>query len=103
MDLRKIACAGLILTFAGGALEARASSPDAWAELDAKSAKACIAASGLAKTKISASMHFSDEAGYDVRIVSGIYPQKHMKGATGKMLCLYGRTTKSVEVIELIK
>ena len=82
---------------------AHASSPDAWAQLDAESAKACIAASGFAKAKVSPSTHFSDAAGYDVRMVSGIYPQKHMKGAAGKMLCLYGRKSKLVEVQELVK
>ena len=82
---------------------ASASSPDAWATLDADSAKACIAASGLTKASVSASSHFSDAAGYDVRVVSGIYPQKHMKGASGKMLCLYGRKSKLVEVQELVK
>ena len=103
MDLGKISCAGFVFIVLSSRLEAHASSPDSWAELDANSAKACMAASGFRKAKVSASMHFSDVAGYDVRIVSGVYPQKHMKGAQGKMLCLYGRTTKSVEVLELIK
>ena len=84
-------------------LTANASSSDAWAKLDADSAKACITASGFTKAKVSASTHFSDVAGYDVRVVSGIYPQKHMKGAAGKMLCLYGRKSKLVEVQELAK
>lgn len=80
---------------------AQASTSDAWAKLDAESAKACISASGLTKAKISAATHFSDTTGFDVRIVSGTYPQKHMKGASGKMMCLYSRKTKSVEVQEL--
>ena len=96
----KIALLFLFLTIAN---VAHASSSDAWAELDADSAKACIAASGFTNAKASASTHFSDTAGYDVRVVSGIYPQKHMKGAAGKMLCLYGRKSKLVEVQELIK
>jgi len=103
MDFVKFAGAGLILLVSGIASLAQASSPDAWAKLDADSAKACIAASGLTKAKVSASTHFSDAAGYDVRVVSGIYPQKHMKGAAGKMLCLYGRKSKRVEVQELVK
>ena len=94
---------GLILLISGVAPVAQASSPEAWAKLDADSAKACIAASGLTKASVSASTHFSDAAGYDVRVVSGIYPQKHMKGASGKMLCLYGRKSKLVEVQEMIK
>jgi hypothetical protein len=103
MDFIKFASTGLILFLSGLAPLAQASSPDAWAKLDADSAKACIAASGFTKAKISASTHFSDAAGYDVRVVSGIYPQKHMKGAAGKMLCLYGRKSKLVEVQELLK
>ena len=103
MDFVKFAGAGLILLVSGIAHVALASSPDAWAKLDADSAKACITASGFTKAKVSASTHFSDAAGYDVRVVSGIYPQKHMKGASGKMLCLYGRKSKLVEVQELVK
>ena len=80
-----------------------ASSDEAWAALDKASAKACIAASGFLKAKVSAATHFSDELGYDARMVSGTYPQKHMKGATGHMLCLYARKTKQVEVQELAK
>ena len=96
-------CTRLVLLFLTIANVAHASSPDAWAKLDADSAKACIAASGFSKAKVSASTHFSDTAGYDVRVVSGIYPQKHMKGATGQVLCLYGRKSKIVEVQELLK
>ena len=80
---------------------AYASSPGAWAELDKASAAACIAVSGFRDTVVEPSVHFSDDIGFDVRVVSGIYPQPHMKGASGKMLCLYGRKTKRVEVQEL--
>ena len=100
---KSVACLATAFMLIGVDLMAHASSPDAWAKLDADSAKACIAASGLSKAKVSASTHFSDAAGYDVRVVSGIYPQKHMKGAAGQMLCLYGRKSKLVEVQELVK
>lgn len=103
MDFVKFAGAGFIILVSGMAPLAQASSPDAWAKLDADSAKACITASGFTKAKISASTHFSDAVGYDVRVVSGDYPQKHMKGASGKMLCLYGGKSKLVEVQELVK
>ena len=103
IDFHGLNRAGLMLLVLTVAPLANASSPDAWAKLDAESAKACIAASGFTKAKVSASTHFSDAAGYDVRVVSGIYPQKHMKGAAGKMLCLYGRKSKLVEVQELVK
>ena len=103
MDLVKFKSLGLIILVSSFAHVAQASSPDAWAKLDADSAKACITASGFTKAKISTSTHFSDAVGYDIRVVSGIYPQKHMKGASGKMLCLYGRKSKLVEVQELVK
>ena len=103
MNFMKFAGVGFIILVSGIAPLAQASSPDAWAKLDADSAKACITASGFTKAKVSASTHFSDAAGYDVRVVSGVYPQKHMKGASGKMLCLYGRKSKLVEVQELVK
>lgn len=60
------------------ATPAFASSDAAWAALDKASAKACIAASELVDAKVSAPTRFSDTVGYDVRIVSGTYPQKHM-------------------------
>ncbi len=103
MNFMKFASTVAIVFVTTVSLQASASSPDAWAKLDADSAKACITASGLTKAKVSASTHFSDTSGYDIRVVSGIYPQKHMKGASGKMLCLYGRKSKLVEVQELIK
>ena len=33
--------------------------------------------------------------------MTGTYPQSHMKGATGTMLCLYNRRTKRAEVQEM--
>ena len=80
-----------------------ASTTGAYAALDKASVKACITASGFLNAKISAATRFSDETGYDARTVSGTYPQKHMKGAKGQMLCLYNRKTKQVEVQELVK
>jgi hypothetical protein len=77
------------------------SSNDAWAELDKQSAKACISASKFLKAKAGPATQFSDKNPYDVRIVSGTYPQKHMKDAKGKVLCLFSRATKKTEVQEL--
>ena len=82
---------------------ALASSEDAWAALDKASASACISASGFLKAKVFAPTRFSDAVGYDARFVSGTYPQKHMKGAKGQMLCLYARKAKTVEVQEQAK
>jgi hypothetical protein len=103
MNFLKCAAIAFIVLIPNFVTAAQASSDDAWAKLDAQTAKACIAASGFKNAKVSASSHFSDAAGYDVRMVSGTYPQKHMKGAAGQMLCLYGRKSKLVEVQELVK
>jgi hypothetical protein len=97
--MRRIACCLLLGLISAPA--AHASSSDAWAELDEASAVACVAASGFKDATVAPSVHFSDDIGFDVRVVSGVYPQPHMKGASGKMLCLYGRATKRVEVQEL--
>jgi hypothetical protein len=80
---------------------AHASTPEEWQKLDEASAKACIAASGFRDAKAEPSLHFSDELAFDARIVSGIYPQDFMNGATGKMLCLYSRKTQRAEVQEI--
>jgi len=82
---------------------ALASSDTAWAALDTASAKACIAATGFKNAKAGAPTRFSDTVGYDARIVTGTYPQAHMKNAPGKMLCLYARKSKTAEVQELAK
>jgi hypothetical protein len=97
--MRRIACCLLLCLI--DVPTAYASSSDAWAELDTASAAACIAASGFKDAVVEPSVHFSDDIGFDVRVVSGVYPQPHMKGASGKMLCLFGRKTKRVEVQEL--
>ena len=81
---------------------AHASTPEAWQKLDEASAKACIAASGFRDAKVEPSLHFSDELAIDARIVSGVYPQQFMKGATGRMLCIYSRKTERAEVQEIL-
>ncbi len=46
-------------------------------------------------------MRFSDRMMMDARIVEGRYRQKHMNGASVKMLCLYNRKLDRAEVQEL--
>ena len=77
---------------------ASASTPESYRELEARVAKACIAESGFGKARVSPTIRFSDDHGVDARLVTGIYPQPHMKGAQGLMLCLYDRRTKRAEV-----
>ena len=80
------------------ATPALASAPSAWAALDKQSSAACIKAAGLRNAKAGPSVHFSDTMLIDARSVTGTYPQAHMKGAKGSMLCLFNRKTKRVEV-----
>lgn len=72
---------------------ASASSDDAWKQMFAAAKKACIEASSLTKAKASEPVLFSDDVGYVALLVSGTYPQKHMKGQKGRMLCLFERKT----------
>jgi heat shock protein HslJ len=45
-------------------------------------------------------VRFSDTMLVDARVVVGVYPQPHMKGAAGTMLCLYNRRTGHAEAVE---
>ena len=92
--MKQIILAALLLS--GPAL---ASSPDAWAKLGAKAAAACAKASGFRDPLVSsATVRFSDLLGLDMRLVAGVYPQPHMKGARGQVLCAYDRRTGKTEV-----
>lgn len=78
-----------------------ASTPDNWAKLDATTQAACAKASGLTSTTVSPSVRFSDKLLVDARVIEGVWPQPHMKGARASMLCVYNRKTKHVEVQEM--
>ena len=88
----------LILAALLFAVPATGSTPDAWAALEAKSAAACIKASGLARSRVlPTTVRFSDALGIDARLVTGTYRQPQMKGARGLMLCAYDRRSGRVE------
>lgn len=80
---------------------ALAATPDSWAKLDAASEAACLKAANLGGAVVGPSIRYSDRVAIDARVVEGIWPQPHMKGAKAKMLCLYNRKNKRVEVQEL--
>jgi hypothetical protein len=72
-----------------------------YTRLDNAERAACIRASGFIGATVSPrKVGFSDDVGYDIRLVSGVYPQKYMKGARGRMLCAYKRGGGRVEVQE---
>lgn len=97
MNPHNLLLAGLGLALAGSAT---ASSQSAWMAVDKASEAACKKASGFRDAVAGPPVHFSDRFLVDARLVKGSYPQAHMKGAKGAMLCLYNRRTKRVEVQE---
>jgi heat shock protein HslJ len=97
-----------ILTLTGAAAAAMllaapasAATPDAWAKLDKASEAACLKAANLGGATIGPPIRYSDRTSIDARVVVGTWPQPHMKGAKAKMMCLYNRKNKRVEVQEL--
>jgi hypothetical protein len=94
-----IALCGLTMPIAG--YSSASAAEDNYARLDKAERAACIKASGFLKATVSPKTYgFSDQVGWDIRLVSGTYPQRHMKGARGQMLCAYRRGTGRVEVQE---
>lgn len=83
------------------AAPAFSATPDAWAKVDAASSTACLKAANLVGAIAGPPIRYSGKVLIDARVVEGSWPQPHMKGAKAKMLCLYNRKTKRVEVQEL--
>lgn len=83
---------------AAGAESARASSPDAWAELFKRASAACAKASELKKVRTGKPVDFSDKV---LVIVDGIWPQPHMKNAPARFACLYDKRARTAEAAEL--
>jgi heat shock protein HslJ len=83
------------------AAPAFAATPDAWAKVDAASQAACVKAANLSDATAGPPVRYSDKFLIDARVIEGIWPQPHMKGAKARMLCLYNRKNKRVEVQEL--
>jgi hypothetical protein len=74
-----------------------------YTRLDKAEIEACIKASGLIKATVSPTrITFSDDVGYDVRLVSGTHPQKYMRRAKGRMMCVYRRSTGKAEAQEFL-
>lgn len=88
--------------FALLAAPAAASSGDAWAEHEQEVTEACVAASGLKNARpLSQLAMFDDSVGYDGLLITGEYPQEHMKGQTAMTLCLYNKADGKAFVSEL--
>ena len=93
MKKMAFAVAGLSLLATG----ASASSPAAWAQMNQRVNRACIAMSGLPRPQILATtISFSDAIGTEVRMIRGT----DRRGRVKRLLCGYNRRTGRTEVQE---
>jgi heat shock protein HslJ len=83
------------------AAPAFAATPDSWAKLDTASEAACLKGANLSGGIVGPPIRYSDRMAIDARVITGTWPQPHMKGAKAKVLCLYNRKNKRTEVQEL--
>ena len=92
-------CALLVLSTGGGVRLAQASSPAAWSAHDREVASACTQASGLKQAAVTGQpMVFDDSLGMTALVVTGRYPQPHMKNQLGRVLCLFDRKTRQAHI-----
>ena len=78
-----------------------ASSPAAWSAHDKEVAAICIKASDLKNAQVAGvPMVFDDRIGKTALLLSGRYPQPHMKNKAGRELCLFDRKTREAVVTE---
>ncbi len=87
----------LMATVLAGA--AAASSPSAWSAHDREVAESCTKASGLKSAHVvGKAIVFDDRAGVTALLVTGHYPQPHMKNRSGSVLCLFDRKKREATV-----
>jgi hypothetical protein len=99
--MRQFSIAAAAAVLVTTALPAFASSPDAWAAFDREVVQACTVKSGLRNAKPASEQILFPEGRREVALlVGGTYPQKHMKGARGTMLCLYDPDSKTAKIAE---
>jgi hypothetical protein len=87
-----------ILASAAFAVPACASSDQSWGQLKSRVIEACRRQSGLRSTKIVGYWPYFEAKA--AAMVSGVYPERHMKGRRGVMLCLYDKRTGKAETQE---
>lgn len=80
---------------------ATAATPDVYAKIDKASEVACLKAAGLTNATAGPTLRYSDRVMVDARILEGVRLGADTKVAKAKMLCLYNRKNKRVEVQEL--
>ncbi len=90
--------AGAAVLVAAGAYVAWASSPDAWAELQARAEAACMAASGLDEPEVAAPPTNIEKHVFVA--VKGIWPKPPMEGREAEWVCLYDKEQDAAEARE---
>ena len=90
----------VIAALAQAAAPTSASTPQAWAELDARSVAECSRVAGLADARVGAPMRFGDDLGIDVRVVTGTVPNAPHHAQPVAMLCAFHRGSGRVEAVE---
>lgn len=79
----------------------QASSPSAWKAYEQEMTQACVAASGLDGAKpVGAPIQYDDRVPVDALVLAGRYPQKHMRGRSGRELCVWDRKAHKAYVSE---
>ena len=95
---RLLLLAGVVASGAG------ASSSSSWAADDRAAAVGCIKASqfrAATATPANNRARFGDDIGFDALLVTGTFPQPHMRGQIGTVLCLWERGARKAHVSEV--
>jgi hypothetical protein len=83
------------------AVAAQASTPAAWKDYNQRVTQACVAASGLKDVKpVGGPIAYDDRVPVTALVLAGRYPQKHMKNAPGRELCVWDRKAEKAYVSE---
>ena len=81
-------------------VSAGASSPKAWAELQQRAERACIAASGVGRPRVSNPVIFDDRLGTVALLVTGFASRQQLGGPSVTKLCLFDRRSGRVATQE---
>ncbi len=94
-------CSFALLTAVAGVRPAAAASPVAWADHRREVVNACLQVTELRNARPAGELiEFDDTVGQTALLVTGTYPQKHMKGRRGQVLCLFDKRTRYAQVAE---
>jgi hypothetical protein len=91
--------ATVVLALATAAGPTAASTSEAWSTHAGEVVSACEAASGLNQPHAAGELiEFDDSVGYTAVLIAGRYPQPHMHGAPGRVLCLFDKRTRHANI-----